>query len=304
MSAATTYAGVRETRRTLRVVYALAATEVRRMPRNLFLPLGLAFALWLLLGEIDPATEDWAGSSYEGMAVSSVSLMWGISVTAAIAFQRERVPVALAAAVPEVVRALARLLAMLPLVGLGGAFAAFVAWRQRDLGGLTLGTEPGRTFEALHSTPELLQHVALAVLAVALGAALGRRMAHLAAVIPVLFLVWYLAGALYWLYGHPAVMPYSVIQVQPVLVPVGPADADPLTFPGHWLLSPPNEYQDGWSRHFVSTSLAWWHNGWLIGLAQLLLAAALPSGTVRRSLLVGGVLLAVGCAVAEARVIP
>lgn len=304
MSAATTYAGVREAPGTLRVVCALAVTEVRRVPRNLFLPLGLAFALWLLLGEIDPATEDWAGSSYEGMAVSSVSLMWGISVAAAIAFQRERVPVALGAAVPEVVRALARLLAMLPLLGLVGGFAALVAWRQRDLGGLTVGEEPGRTLEALQTTPELLQHVALAVLAVALGAALGRRMAHLAAVIPLLFLLWYLAGAFYWLYGHPAVTPFSVIQVQPVLVPIGPADADPLAFPDHWLLAAPNEYQDGWSRHFVSTSLAWWHNGWLLGLAQLLLAAALPSGTLRRCLLVGGVLLAVVSAVAEVRVIP
>lgn len=304
MSAATTYAGVREAPGTLRVVCALAATEVRRVPRNLFLPLGLAFALWLLLGEIDPATEDWAGSSYEGMAVSSVSLMWGISVAAAIAFQRERVPVALGAAVPEVVRALARLLAMLPLLGLVGGFAALVAWRQRDLGGLTVGEEPGRTLEALQTTPELLQHVALAVLAVALGAALGRRMAHLAAVIPLLFLLWYLAGAFYWLYGHPAVTPFSVIQVQPVLVPIGPADADPLAFPDHWLLAAPNEYQDGWSRHFVSTSLAWWHNGWLLGLAQLLLAAALPSGTLRRCLLVGGVLMAVVSAVAEVRVIP
>lgn len=304
MSAATTYAGVREAPGTLRVVCALAATEVRRVPRNLFLPLGLAFALWLLLGEIDPATEDWAGSSYEGMAVSSVSLLWGISVAAAIAFQRERVPVALGAAVPEVVRALARLLAMLPLLGLVGGFAALVAWRQRDLGGLTVGEEPGRTLEALQTTPELLQHVALAVLAVALGAALGRRMAHLAAVIPLLFLLWYLAGAFYWLYGHPAVTPFSVIQVQPVLVPIGPADADPLAFPDDWLLAAPNEYQDGWSRHFVSTSLAWWHNGWLLGLAQLLLAAALPSGTLRRCLLVGGVLLAVVSAVAEVRVIP
>src|ERR671911_535325 len=100
-------------------------------------------------------------------------------------------------------------------------------------------------------------------------------MRHLAAVIPLLFLVWYLAGAFYWLYGHPVVTPFSLVQVQPTLVIVGPSDADPMTFPQGWLLSPPGEYQDGWGRLFVSTALAWWHNIYLLGLSMLLLAAAL-----------------------------
>ena len=85
------------------------------MLRNPILPLGLGFALWLLWS-IDPRTEDWSGSSYEGMAMSSVSLMWAISVAAAVAFHRERVPVAVGAPVPEVVRVLARLAALVPLL--------------------------------------------------------------------------------------------------------------------------------------------------------------------------------------------
>ena len=286
-----------------RVVRALAAVEAGRLLRNPAIPVGLAFSLWLLW-QVDPASEDWSGSSYQGMGIASVALLWAVSTAAAIAFGRERVPVAVDAPVGETARAVARLAAMLPLVVLTGAFAALVAWRERDLGGLPVGEEPGRTLEALHTLPELLQHVALGVLAVALGAALGRRLSRLALVVPLLFLFWYLAGAFYWLYGASVVTPFSVVQVQPVLVIVGPPDADPLGFPQEWLLAAPNEYQEGWGRLFVSDTLAWAHDAWLLGLAGLLLAAAVPAGRVRRLLLAGGLLVAVVGAVVQVRVIP
>ena len=100
------------------------------------------------------------------------------------------------------------------------------------------------------------------------------------------------------------VTPFSVVQVQPVLVIVGPPDADPLGFPQQWLLSTPNEYQDGWGRLFVSDTLAWAHDAWLLGLAGLLLAAAVPAGRLRRLLLLGGLLVAVVGAAVQVRVIP
>lgn len=287
---------------TAAVAWSLARVEARRMLRNPFLPLGLGFALWLLW-EIDPRTEQWSGGSYEGMSMSSVSLMWGLSVAAAFAFHRERLPVAVGAPVPEVVRVLARLVAMVPLLGLAGAFAALVAWRERALGGLPIGTEPGRTTDALHTAPELFQHVALGLLAIAIGAVLGRRMRHLAAVIPLVFLLWWVAGAFYWLYGNPVVTPFSLVQVQPILVIVGPSEANPLAFPDSWLLSPPGEYQDGWGRLFVSASLAWWHNAYLLGVALLLLAGAWPRPG-RRTLLAAGAILAVAGVVGQFQVIP
>ena len=183
----------------------------------------------------------------------------------------------------------ARLVASAPLVLLALAFAALLGVRERRLGGLTLGTEPGRTTEALHSLPELGQHVALAVLAVALGAALGRRVSSLVLALPVLLVFWFTVDGFSWLFGHRSVTPFSVVQVQPVTVPVGPATADPLGFPAHWLLEPPGEFQEGWARLFVSTDLAWWHDGWVLGLALVLLAAAFPGGTVPAILLATGV---------------
>jgi hypothetical protein len=286
-----------------RVVGALAAAELRRTVRNPVLYVGTGLSLWLLR-DIHPLSDDWAGASYEAMAMAPVGLLWGISVVAAVSFHRERTPVALDAPVPGHVRIVARLAAALPLVALSAAFAGLVAWRQRALGGLPLGTEPGRTTEALFSLPELLQPVALGVLAVSLGAALGRRMPHTVGAVPVLFVFWYAAGALYWLYGHPSVTPFSVFQVQPVTIPVGPADADPLAFPASWLLEGPGEYQDFWARELVSESLAWWHDGWLVGLSLLLVATVVPDRRARRLLLAAGAALAVVSALAQVRVIP
>lgn len=304
MSTLTAPAGdVRAAAPLARVVLALAVAELRRSLRNPVLYVGTAFSLWFL-NDIHPRSEDWAGESYQGMAMASVGLLWGISVATAYSFHRERFPIAVDAPVPGHVRVLARLLAATPLVGLAAAFAGLIAWRQRALGGLALGTEPGRTEDALFSMPELLQTVALGLLAVSVGAALGRRLPHPVGATTLLFVFWWAVGAFYWLYGDRRVTPFSVIQVQPVTIPVGPGDADPLSFPSSWLLEAPTEYEPGWVRAFVSEALAWWHNGWLLGLALLLLAATMPEPRIRRLLVVGGLGLAAISGVAQVQVIP
>jgi hypothetical protein len=285
------------------VVRALAAAELRRTVRNPALYVGIGLSLWLLR-EIDPRTETWSGESYQSMATAAVGLLWGISVVTAFSFHRERTSVAPGAPVPDHRRVLGRLAAAAPLVALTGAFAGLLAWRQRDLGGLTLGIEPGRTTEALFSVPELLQAVALGVLAVAVGAALGRRMPHPATAVPLLFVFWFAVGAVYWLFGHRDVTPFSVVQVQPITVPVGPANANPLDFPSFWLLSGPGDYQASWSRELVSEGLAWWHDGWLLGLSLLLVATVVPHRRARRLLLVVGAVVAAVSVLAQYRVIP
>lgn len=289
--------------RTSSVVLALAATELRRTLRNPVVALGLGLSIWLLW-TMSPDSEAWAGVTYTGMAIASAPLLLAISLVTAVSFHRERTAVAPDAPVRGTVRAMARLVAATPLIGIAAAFTALIGWRQRDLGGLVLGTEPGRTAEALHSTAELAQHVVLAILAVALGAALGRRVAHLAAIIPLLFIVWYLVAGIYWLFVHPAVLPFSVVQVQPVMVHIGPGSADPLSFPETWLLEPPGEYQEGWGRLVVSPALAWWHAVWLLGLSSLHLALAVPGRTARRWLVVGGLSVAVLGVVAQFQVFP
>ena len=285
------------------VVLALAASEVRRAVRMPVLPLGLGVSVWYLW-TITPQAEQWSGSAYNELATASAPLLLAVSWVSAVSFHRERVAVGAAAPVGEGLRVAGRMLAAAPLVVLSLAFAVLLGVRERRLGGLTLGEEPGRTAEALHSVPELGQHVALAVLAVALGAALGRRVTSLVLALPVLLVFWFAVAGFYRLFGHRSVTPFSVVQVQPVNVPVGPPTADPLAYPTHWLLQAPGEFQAGWSRLFTSTELAWWHDGWLLGLALVLLAAAVPGGAGRRVLLAVGVLTSAACVVAQMSVIP
>lgn len=284
-----------------RVTRALVATEVRRMLRNPVPWVCLALTTWAMW-TVEPERGEWPGASYEGITPAIAPLLFGISVAVAVPFHRARHDVAPAAPVSELERTRARLLAALPFVGIAAAYAGLVAWRERDLGGLWLGIEPGRTTVALHTLAELVQFVALALVAVALGAALGRRMSRLVALVPALFSLWFVV-MVYWLFGQEAVTPFSVIQVQPVNITVGPATADPLSFPSDWLLVGPSDSSDGWQRQLVSEALAWWHDVWLLGIAGLLLGLAWPRQG-RRALLVVGAVLAVAGIIGQRMVLP
>jgi hypothetical protein len=284
-----------------RVMRALVLTEARRMLRNPVPWVFLGLAIWAVW-TVRPEPGEWPGSSYEGIMPSVAPLLFGISVAVAVPFHRGRHDIAPAAPVSEVQRTLARLLAALPFVVVAAAYAALVAWRERDLGGLWIGMEPGRTTEAFHTVAELAQLVALALVAVALGAALGRRTSRLVAVVPALFVLWFVVSV-YWLFGQPAVTPFSVLQVQPINVTVGPGTADPLSFPSDWLLVGHPHTSEGWQRQLVSEGVAWWHDVWLLGLAALLLAVAWPRAG-RRTLLAVGAMLAVAGIVGQQVAIP
>lgn len=287
--------------RTGTVLRSLAVVESRRMVRNPVLWACAGLSTWMMWSVV-PDPDEWPGASYQDMTVGVVPLLFAVSVVVAVSFHRERSGVAPDAPVREAQRAVARLAATGPLLLVVLGYAALVAWRQRDLGGLWLGVEPGRTTHAFFTMGELAQPVALAVLAVATGAALGRRL-PLVSALPLLFVLWFLVSV-YWLFGHPAVTPFSILQAQPVRVYAGPPSADPLTFPTHWLLEGPGEFSDQWSRVLVSGGLAWWHAVWLLGLAALWGAAAVPGGRGRRRLVAAGSVLAVAGVVAQYQVIP
>lgn len=284
-----------------RVVRALVRAEARRMMRNPVPWLCLALSVWGMWMVV-PEPGEWPASSYEAMNPTAVPLLFGISLAVAVPFHGARHEVAPAAPVAEDQRMLARLLAATPFVLVTAGFAGLVAWRERDLGGLWIGMEPGRTTEALHTTAELSQFVVLGVLAVALGAASGRRVSRLAALVPALFVLWFVV-MVYWLFGHPSVTPFSIMQVQPLVLEVGPATADPLSFPSDWLLVGEPHTSGTWARQWVSGTLSWWHDVWLLGLAALLLAAAWPRPG-RRVLLAAGATLAVIGVVGQHVVIP
>lgn len=282
---------VRARRRRTGVIGSLALVESARMLRNPILWVGTGLTCWVIWSAV-PDPDEWVGATYEETAVSIVPFLLVVSVVVAVSFHRERTLVAGGAPTGEARRSVARLVATGPLVLLAMAIAALTAWRQRDVGGLTLGVEPGRTADALYTLGELAQPVGLTVVAIAIGAALGRRAGHLVSALPSLFVLW-LATSLYWLFADRRVTPLSIVQVQPIDLPAGPATADPMSFPSAWLLQAPNEFSDQWTRMLVSGALAWWHLVWLCGLALLCLTVAFPRGAARGPLLVGGTVLAV-----------
>jgi len=275
--------------------------EARRLLLHPALPLGLVAAVVFGRSALDG---DWSGARYNGLPPSFGPLLLGISIAASAAFARDgATQLAQDAPVGRHERALARLLAGWPVVALMAVLVAAGAVWLRVQGGLDLGDEPGRTLHAHYSVPELLQPVVLAAFAVAFGAAAVTVVRNRLASVVVLFLTWFAASGAYWVFNGPPTMAFSIIQVQPLNVEVGPVTADPLSFPAEWLLSAPGEFQDHWARIVVSPSMAAWHDVYLVGLT-LLAAAVATRGRLGRSLAMAGLVVAVLGVVAQKLVQP
>lgn len=166
----------------LRAVAALALVEARHLLRNPLLLLGLAATGWIVVST-QPDSETWPGETFAMMMVATAPLLAAISLAVARAFHRERLDVGVAAPLSEGTRAVAKLLAASPLVIACAVVAVLVAWWERAHGGLWVGGQKWSGGRTVHTVAELGQHVALALFAVALGAALGRRAARTAAIV-------------------------------------------------------------------------------------------------------------------------
>ena len=280
----------------------LARIEAGRMLRHPAPWVGIL--LWLGAEYAVLSSEpEWSSAQYQSLQASAVFLAAGVSIAVAYAAGRDRAGLAEDAPVPAEDRAAARLVGGLALVALVAVVVAAGALWLRWSGGIALGGEPGRTAHAQFSLPELVQPVALSVFAVALGAAATRVLRHPLAASIALFVLWFVAGPAYWTVNGPVLRWFAPLMVQPYNVEVAPASADPLALPASWLLEGPGPYQPFWARLVIVPELAAWHDLYLVALALLAAAVALP-GRYRRPLLVGGVLLAVVAVLLQARVTP
>ena len=219
-----------------RLVLALARPEARRLLRTPLVWIGLALTVFFTWATMQ-SPDDWSGARYMVAPVLVGPWLATLSFAVAGSFHRERSGLAADAPVGEEVRSLgllggaAVLVLLVAVVTMVGGVAA--RWH----GGFDLGDEPGRTLHAHFSWPELIQPVVLAMLAVAVGAAAGRRFAHRATATLALFIGWFPFVMVSWAFQSRAVTPFSILQIQPVSLRVGPVDADPLSFPSTWLLS-------------------------------------------------------------------
>ena len=175
--------------------------------------------------------DDWSGARYQSAPILVGPLLVVISMMVAGSFHRERLGVSAEAPVGEGVRAAGRLVGALVLVALVIALTVAGAVAARWYGGFDLGDEPGRTLHAQFTLPELLQPVALVLLAVAVGAAAGRRLRHRATATLLLFVGWFPFVTVSWAFQGRRMTPFSILQIQPVSVDVGPVTANPLDFP-------------------------------------------------------------------------
>lgn len=265
------------------VLMRLVAAEARRMVRSPWLLLAVPVT-W---AAARPAlTAEWSGAAYTSLPAAAGPALFAVSVAVAAACGRDRQPLAEDAPVGVGERTAARLLAGGVFVALMALVAGAAALWLRSRGGLDLGDEPGRTLQAQFTVPEVLQPVALIVVAVALGAAAARWVRQRLAALSLLFLVWFAASLVYWAFNGPTVRAFALVQSQPVTVRVAEPWVDPLTLPSSWLLTAPGQYQDFWGRLVVSPALAAWHDVYLLGLAGVLAGVALDA---RRGRLVGAV---------------
>jgi len=276
-----------------RVVLRLAVVEGRRLITTPWLLLAVPLIWWVGNTTL---REDWSGAAYQALPIVAGPALMAVSLVIALACSRDTTPLAEEAPVGVRHRTAARLLAGAPFVVVMALVVTGTAVWLRARGGLDLGDEPGRTLHAHFTLPELLQPVLLTALAVALGGAVARLVRNRLGATTLLFLIWFASTMAYWVFNGPALRLFALVQTQPVVVPVAPVGADPLTLPSSWLLSAPGLYQDFWGRVVVSPSLAAWHNVYLVGLTALLAGVALRGRT-------GRMLVAAGLGVAVVGVV-
>ncbi len=263
------------TTRSRAAAVVLGRGEARRLLAHPLVAAGLALSGvlgWLAFH----FPSDWSGARYTVAPVLLGPTLIAISVAVAGAFHREQAAFLVDLPIGEQTRSAGRLLGALPLALLVGAIATIGAAAIRALGGLDLGDAPGRTLHAQFSAAEVLQQPCLALLAIAAGAAAGRRLPSFGNATLLLVAAWFPVVFVVWGFQDRHIIPFAIIQQQPVLVPIAHQLAEPARYPPEWLLSAPGEFQDGWMRLVRSESLAAWHDVYLVGLAVALIGLAWP----------------------------
>lgn len=289
---------------TRRAVWAVARLEAARQLRAVPIWLGLALSAYLAWISRDV---DWQSGTYTQLSIVTTPLAAALFVAGVRGGGRDRhsdlPPLAEEAAVGTDERVRARLLGMVPVVGIGVTALGVAALAIRIEGGHWVGDWPGRTDTAVHSLPEVIQPMLVLVLAAALGVAAGRTFRRRSPVAVIGVVVLLATGAISWAWQGVPARYVTLVQLQPIEVQVGGVGADPTSFPDEWLLSAPDEYDADWDRVIVHQPMAAWHDVYLGGLVLAAVAVALR-GVGGRRLLVVGLTIAVLGVGAQAAVAP
>ena len=108
---------------------------------------------------------------------------------------------------------------MWPAVSVAALYAAAVFVVVRVEGGLWIGDAPRRTDTALYSLPEMVQPLALFVLAAAIGVAVGRS-CRLRLPLAIGAIGFAMFGFVAWAFQSPPMLYVTPVQIQPVRRPL------------------------------------------------------------------------------------
>ena len=278
----------------LAAVRSVAALEARRNLRDVGLWAGLLGGVLLAR----TTANDWQGAVYGTFPMLFVPLMIAIFVAGVRSGGRDRhpslPPLAEEAPLGPAPRAAGRLLGLLPLVAIGAGAVVLVAIGIRLEGGHWVGDAPGRTDEAVHTLPEVIQPMVLMAVAAAVGVAVGRTVRRTGPAMTLGVVLWFLMGVGTWAWQWVPARYVTLVQTQPIEQRVGPADADPHLFPDEWLLSAPDQYDQDWDRILVHQAMAAWHDVYLVGIAAAAAGIAVRGRNGRRLVAAGAVIAVLG----------
>lgn len=260
---------------------ALVAVEARRTATSPAVWIGIAVSTYFLWASRDV---DFSAGTYQASSASFAGAAAGIVALGVVVGGRDRElpggPLAADAVVGDDERATARLLGMWPAVLAASAFTAVVFAVERITGGHWIGDRPGVVSDVVHGPAEMLQPVLLFVLAATAGVAAGRATAQRALVAVLGVVVVGTFGFFSWAWQWRPAIFLTPVQVQPIEIDLGPA-VDPMSLPRSWRLSAPDLYHRNWARVVVDSTMAAWHDVYLLGLAAICAALAIRRGPAR-----------------------
>jgi hypothetical protein len=260
-------------------VAELARLEARRYVRSPAFLIGVGLSAFVF-AQTDLHSEDWVGAAHESLFSATFPLFAGTFVAATYIGSRDLLPMhtALADTTPVTAqqRTLARLLGGLAPVAVIALLAALAALRVELADGIILGS----TRRSLVSA-ELLLVVLLSALAVATAIAAVQLVRSRAVVAIAGVIVLFLTTAMYWVFGTTILRDLSPALFGTKRVNIPPSVLLDQT-PSHWVLDPPDRYQQHWQRVVFDQASVALHGLYVAGLTVFVAALACRAGRHNR----------------------
>jgi hypothetical protein len=282
----------------------VAAVEAVRLIRHPAFVVGLLLTSLQLLYPLFATSEEWSGQRYYNAMTANVWVCAGTLIAAACVAGRDRwlrdvelfpaTPVTPGGRVTGTAAALAAPVAVTTAV----TIAAATCYASR--GGFPFG-DAQFTDSIDPPVAQWVQFPALVALAGMAGIAVSQLPRLRLLGLFILSLITWACGIAPWVFGaHP----YRVLHpfMYPVYEARAPGQAVRMWTAGDPPLLRPVDYALYWREVRFDTSALWWHLGYVAGFVVILAWAAIAladRGTRRRSLLLLGIVLVIGCGTAQ-----